>query len=244
MTLHCKLGINIDHVATIRNARGENHPNLLRAAKVVEKSKADSITMHLREDRRHVKDKDLMEIKNNINLPINLEIAPSMEMVNLAISLNPASVCLVPEKREEITTEGGLDINSNIKILDYIANRMSKTDIKLACFIDPDFKQIKLLKELKINIIEFHTGQYASAKESKNINFYYDQLKESIEYASNLGFNCHAGHGLNFENVSKIASIEKIQELNIGHFLVGESIFHGLENVIVKMKKIIDMARK
>ncbi len=243
MSKHCNLGINIDHVATIRNARGENHPNLLRAAKIVEKAGADLITMHLREDRRHIIDDDLLFIKNNINIPINLEIAPTLEMINIAISLNPYSICLVPEKREELTTEGGLDINSNFKGLSLLSDKISNTDINLACFIDPDIKQINSVKDLGINTIEFHTGQYASSNE-KNRDLYYNKLKQAIEYASNIGIKCHAGHGLNFENVSKIASIQNIQELNIGHFLIGESIFYGLEYVIKKMKELIYVARK
>ena len=243
MSRYCKLGINIDHVATLRNARGENHPDVLRAAKIVEQAGADIITMHLREDRRHIVDADLFDIKNNINLPINLEIAPTMEMIDIAISLNPESICLVPEKRQEITTEGGLDINSNIKNLNLISEKISKTDIKLSCFIDSDHRQIDLLDNLGIKIIEFHTGQYALSNNDKDRDFYLNKLKKAVNYSSNLGFTCNAGHGLNFENVKKIASIIKIQELNIGHFLMGESIFYGLEYVIKKMRNLIDMAR-
>ncbi len=244
MSNYCKLGVNIDHVATIRNARGGDHPNLLKAAKIVETSNADSITMHLREDRRHIIDKDLFDIKKNVSIPINLEIAPTIEMVNIAIKLEPDSVCFVPEKREEVTTEGGLDIKENSEKLNKILQKMSNTNIKIACFIDPDFEQIKILKQLKIENIEFHTGKYALAEDNKSINYYLSELKKAIEYANDLGFNCHAGHGLNFKNVANIASIPQIQELNIGHFLIGESVFSGLEKTILKMKKIIEVSRK
>ena len=244
MSNYCKLGVNIDHVATIRNARGGDHPNPLKAAKIVETSNADSITMHLREDRRHIIDKDIFDIKKNVSIPINLEIAPTIEMVNIAIKLEPDSVCFVPEKREEVTTEGGLDIKVNSEKLNKILQKMSNTNIKIACFIDPDFEQIKILKQLKIENIEFHTGKYALAKDNKSINYYLSELKKAIEYANDLGFNCHAGHGLNFKNVANIASIPQIQELNIGHFLIGESVFSGLEKTILKMKKIIEVSRK
>ena len=244
MSNYCKLGVNIDHVATIRNARGGDHPDVLKAAKIVEMSTADSITMHLREDRRHIIDKDIFTIKKNVNIPINLEIAPTIEMVNIAIKLKPHSVCFVPEKREEVTTEGGLDIKKNYNNLRKILQKMSNSSIKIACFIDPDYDQIKLLKELKIDNIEFHTGKYALAKDNETINYYLNELKKAIEYANNLGFNCHAGHGLNFKNVGNIASIPQIQELNIGHFLIGESVFSGLEKTILQMKKIIEVSRK
>ena len=244
MSNYCKLGVNIDHVATIRNARGGEHPNLLRAAKIVEISSADSITMHLREDRRHIIDEDLFAIKKNINIPINLEIAPTTEMVNIAIKLKPDSVCFVPEKREEVTTEGGLDIKKNSKQLNLIVEKLFETGIKIACFIDPDFEQIDQLKKIKIDNIEFHTGKYALSQENTTRNYHFKELNESIKYASNLGFNCHAGHGLNFENVENIASIPQIQELNIGHFLIGESVFCGLEETINKMKKLIEASRK
>ena len=244
MSKFCKLGVNIDHVATIRNARGGDHPNLLKAAKIVEKSAADSITMHLREDRRHIIDEDIFAIKRNINMPINLEIAPTIEMVNIAIKLKPDSVCFVLEKRTEVTTEGGLDIKKNSKQLNSIFKKMFNTDIKIACFIDPDFEQIELLKKLKIYNIEFHTGKYALSKENKTRNHYFNELKDAVEYASDLGFKCHAGHGLNFENVKKVASIPEIQELNIGHFLIGEAVFCGFEKTINKMKKLIEASRK
>lgn len=243
MLKYCKLGINIDHIATVRNARGGIHPNLLRAAKIVKNSKADSITMHLREDRRHVVDKDLFEIKNNVDIPINLEIAPTEEMIDITLSLQPHSVCFVPERRQELTTEGGLNILSCIEILKKYIKLFNSKQINVACFIEPDLEQIKELKKLGIKCIEFHTGKYASKFVKDEIEFQFQELKKAIEFADKIGFNCHAGHGLNFENVSKIASIRQIKELNIGHFIIGESIFSGLQYSIDKMREIIDIAR-
>ena len=240
----CKLGINIDHVATLRNARGQSHPDPLEAAIILKECKVDSITMHLREDRRHIKDKDIFLIKDKVDLPINLEIAPTEEMTKIAIDLNPRSVCFVPEKRMEITTEGGLNVESNMIKIDRLLNLFSSSKIKVACFIEPDFNQIDSLKSLGIKILEFHTGSYADAKTTKIIENKLSLIKESARYATKLGFDCHAGHGLNYKNVFNIASIKEIKELNIGHFIIGESIFSGLKNSILKMKDIINSAKK
>ena len=235
----CKLGVNIDHVATLRNARGQNHPNLIDAVRVLEKCNVDSITMHLREDRRHIKDEDLFLIKGKTHLPINLEIAPTLEMVNIAKKLKPRSVCFVPEKREEITTEGGLDVVSNFKKIKNILTYLDKSNIEIAFFIEPCEKQINALIELNIKFIEFHTGAYAISNNDKVKKKNLSILSDSVEYAHKFGINCHAGHGLNFNNVSAIVNIPNIKELNIGHFLIADSIFNGLENSILKMKTII-----
>ena len=240
----CKLGINIDHVATLRNARGQSHPDPLEAAIILKECKVDSITMHLREDRRHIKDKDIFLIKDKVDLPINLEIAPTEEMTKIAIDLNPRSVCFVPEKRMEITTEGGLNVKSNMIKIDRLLNLFSSSKIKVACFIEPDFNQIDSLKSLGIKILEFHTGSYAHAKTTKIMEKKLSLIQEASRYATELGFDCHAGHGLNYKNVYNIASIKQIKELNIGHFIIGESIFSGLKNSILKMKDIINSARK
>ena len=240
----CKLGINIDHVATLRNARGQSHPDPLEAAIILKECKVDSITMHLREDRRHIKDKDIFLIKDKVDLPINLEIAPTEEMTKIAIDLNPRSVCFVPEKRMEITTEGGLNVESNMIKIDRLLNLFSSSKIKVACFIEPDFNQIDSLKSLGIKILEFHTGSYADAKTTKIIENKLSLIQEAAKYATKLGFDCHAGHGLNYKNVFNIASIKEIKELNIGHFIIGESIFSGLKNSILKMKDIINSAKK
>ena len=240
----CKLGINIDHVATLRNARGQTHPDPLEAAKILKECKVDSITMHLREDRRHIKDNDIFLIKDKVDLPINLEIAPTEEMTRIALNLNPRSVCFVPEKRNEVTTEGGLNVKSNMIKIEKLLNLLSNSKIKIACFIEPDFNQIDSLKSLGIKILEIHTGAYADAQTIEIMEKKLSLIKQAVQYATELGFDCHAGHGLNYDNVFNIASIEEIKELNIGHFIIGEAIFSGLKNSILKMKEIIKTARK
>ena len=240
----CKLGINIDHVATLRNARGQMHPDPLKAAMILKECKVDSITMHLREDRRHIKDNDIFLIKDKVDLPINLEIAPTEEMTKIALRLNPRSICFVPEKRMEVTTEGGLNVKSNAIKIEKLLNLLSNSKIKVACFIEPDFNQIESLKSLGVKILEFHTGSYADAKTLKIMKQKLFLIQEAAQYATQLGFDCHAGHGLNYDNVYNIASIKEIKELNIGHFIIGEAIFSGLKNSISKMKEIINSARK
>ena len=240
----CKLGINIDHVATLRNARGQSHPDLLRAAMVLKECNVDSVTMHLREDRRHVKDDDIFLIKDKVNLPINLEIAPTVEMTQIALKLNPRSVCFVPEKRMEVTTEGGLNVIANTKKIEKLLNLLSNSNIQVACFIEPDFNQINSLKSLGIRTLEFHTGSYADSENKKNTREKLSLIQQTAKYATELGFDCHAGHGLNYDNVYDIATIKEIKELNIGHFIIGEAIFSGLKNSILKMKEIIKAARK
>ena len=245
MKRHIRLGINIDHVATLRNARGENYPEVTEAAKIVEKSKADLITVHVREDRRHINEKDLGDILDVINIPLNLEIAANTEMVNIAIEYKPKYVCFVPEKRQEITTEGGLDVVKNFDNLQKNINTLSNSDINISLFIDPDKDQLIATHKLGVKSIEFHTGIYANAFMQKtNVE---EELKKIIDctaFANELGLNCHAGHGLTFENVSPIASIKNIDELNIGHFIIANSIFDGLETSILKMREIISRAIK
>ena len=240
----CKLGINIDHIATLRNARGQLHPDPLKAAMVLKECNVDSITMHLREDRRHIKDDDIFLIKDKVDLPINLEIAPTEEMTKIALRLNPRSVCFVPEKRKEITTEGGLNVEANMIKIEKLLNLLSNSKIKVACFVEPDFNQIKSLVSLGVRILEFHTGSYADAKTSTIMNEKLSKIKEAAKYATGLNLDCHAGHGLNYDNVHNIALIKEIKELNIGHFIIGEAIFRGLKNSILKMKDIINVARK
>ena len=245
MNRHVRLGINIDHVATLRNARGENYPKVIEAAKIVEKSGADLITVHVREDRRHINENDLENILNIINIPLNLEIAANTEMVNIATKFKPNSVCFVPEKRQEITTEGGLDVIKNFDHLKQILKNFSDFDINLAIFLDPNIDQLIATHKLGINTIEFHTGSYANAFLTKNnVELELNKIRETTAFAKKLGFNCHAGHGLTFDNVSSIASIKDIVELNIGHFIIGNSIFDGLENTIIKMRHIISRAAK
>ena len=237
-----RLGVNIDHVATIRNARGGFHPDPIKAAQIAFNAGADGITAHLREDRRHISDIDIKNIKQNIDLPLNLEIAPTYEMLDIALEAKPDRVCLVPEKRQEITTEGGLEIfkitNEKIKIIEKIILECSTNNIDVSLFLDPDIKQIDTANNLNVKIIELHTGLYSNAK---NIFEELNRIQFSAKYAYKKNIEVHAGHGLNFDNVSNIAEIEYISELNIGHFLIGESIFMGLEKAVREMKKIIDL---
>ena len=245
MERYLRLGVNIDHVATLRNARGENYPEVVEAAKIVEKAGADLITVHLREDRRHINENDLENILNITNIPLNLEIAANLEMVKIATKFKPNSICFVPENRQEITTEGGLDVINNFDHLKRIIKKFTDFDINLAIFLDPDIDQLKATNKLGVNTIEFHTGSYANAFVTKNnVELELKKIRESSAFAKKLGLNCHAGHGLTYDNVSSVASIKDIVELNIGHFIIANSIFDGLENSILKMRKIISKARK
>ena len=245
MSRYVRLGINIDHVATLRNARGEKYPEVVKAAKTVEKSCADLITVHIREDRRHINEKDLEDILDVINIPMNLEIAANPEMVKVAKNYKPKSICFVPERRQEITTEGGLDVIKNFDNLKKILKNFSNSDINVALFVDPAKDQLIATHELGIKTIEFHTGSYANAFIQKtNVDVELKKIIESTDFAKELGLNCHAGHGLTFENVSPIASIKNIVELNIGHFIIANSIFDGLESSILEMRRIISKAVK
>jgi len=238
-----KLGVNIDHVATIRNARGEKYPDPLRAALIAQNSGADSITIHLREDRRHIRDYDLINIKKKVRIPLNLEMAPTNEMLNIAIKNKPMFVCIVPEKRKEITTEGGLNLKKKFKILKKIINILKKNKIQISLFIEPKISDIKLSKLLGANSVELHTGKFCNMinnKKNKNLKNTFLNLKKASHYAKSIGLNVHAGHGLTFESAAKISKIKNISELNIGHFLISESIFLGLKESIKRFKKIIN----
>ena len=241
-TNYLRLGINIDHVATIRNARGGNNPDPLRAALIAQQVGADGITAHLREDRRHILDQDIFLLKKNINLPLNFEMAATQEMVDIALKLQPNAACIVPEKRAEITTEGGLDIAKiQNKLATYIKKLQTK-NIKISLFLEPDLAIIKLAKQLGADIIEFHTGKYANEQgEQRKIEL--NKIIKAVNYAHNLGIECHAGHGLDYDNVVDIVKITALKELNIGHFLIGESIFLGLDGAIKKMQNIISQIR-
>ena len=233
-----RLGVNIDHVATIRNARGGIHPSPVDAAILAEKSGADGITIHLREDRRHIRDEDLKELKKAIKLPINLEMAATNEMLAIALKMKPNAVCIVPEKRQEVTTEGGLDVIKNAKILEDMIEKIKAKKIRVSLFVDPNFLQIKKAKEIGADIVEIHTGEFCHAsKNTREAEF--KKIKECARLTENLGLECHAGHGLNYETTKIIKKIPQITELNIGHFIIGEALFEGLGSVIKKMKKIL-----
>ena len=235
-----RLGVNIDHVATVRNARGENYPDPLRAALVAEKSGADSVTIHLREDRRHIRDYDLKNIKKKLNIPINLEIAPTKQMFKIALKYKPKYVCIVPEKRQEITTEGGLNIIKKKKFIQNMIKIFNKRKIRVSLFIEPKISDINLSKELGANCIELHTGSYCKAfNNKKNIKSEFNKIKKSANYAKKNFLEVHAGHGLTYKSVRKVAKINSISEFNIGHSIISESIFIGLKKTIQKYKKII-----
>ncbi len=234
-----RLGVNIDHVATIRNARGGVHPSPLRAAQLASDAGADGITAHLREDRRHIKDRDIEELKMEVNLPLNLEMAATPEMLKIALKTKPHAVCLVPERREEVTTEGGLDVSRLKDELKRYVEELSAAGIRVSLFINADAKQVEAAAELKAPVIEFHTGAYAHGEKGE-----YEKILCSSTQAEELNLECHAGHGLNYGNVSKIAAIPIIRELNIGHFLIGEAVFAGLDMAIIEMRVLMDKARK
>jgi pyridoxine 5-phosphate synthase len=243
-----RLGINIDHVATLRNARGGIDPCPIRAAQLAKDAGADGITAHLREDRRHIKDRDIERLKNEIDLPLNLEMAATAEMLAIALKTKPHAVCLVPEKREELTTEGGLDAAKMEKFLIPIVEQLQDNGSRVSLFIAPFEKQIEAALRIGARAIELHTGSYAEAItkhgfESKEVRDQASFLFYSAEVASKEGLEVHAGHGLTYDNVSAIAMIPHIIELNIGHFLIGESVFVGLKESIQKMRRIMDKAR-
>jgi len=233
-----RLGVNIDHVATIRNARGGIHPDPIASAKLAQKAGANGITAHLREDRRHISDNDIYRLKKEIDLPLNLEMAATDEMLKIALKTKPNAACIVPEKRSEVTTEGGLDVIKNEKILLPIIKELKKAKIRVSLFIDPQENQIRKSKEIGADIIEIHTGTYCNNKGQARATEF-SKIKKCAKIAHEIGLECHAGHGLDFETAKKIAQIEEIVELNIGHFLIGESIFIGLEKAVKKMKKSI-----
>ncbi len=233
-----RLGVNIDHVATLRNARGGLHPDPIKAANIVESSGADLVVVHLREDRRHINEKDISRIQSSLNIPLQLEIAPTEYMFNYAIKNNIKKVCIVPEKRKELTTEGGLDIKKNSIFLSRNISKLLDKNIEVSLFLDPNIENVELCLKLNVKAIEFHTGDFANAK-NLDENKHYEDLVSVTNVASHEGISIRAGHGLTYEKVKKILSIKSIEELNIGHFIIGEAIFYGLEKVVEKMKKII-----
>jgi pyridoxine 5-phosphate synthase len=237
-----RLGVNIDHVATIRNARGGLHPDPMRAAHMVEAAGGDGITVHLREDRRHIRDADLDAIMREIRLPINLEMAATDEMLDIALRHKPNAVCIVPERREERTTEGGLDAAGQHNHLAPIVTRLTDAGIRVSLFIEPEARQIEAAMRLKADIVEFHTGKYAHLEgEEREIEL--RRIADAAALAAKNGIEPHAGHGLTFDNVQPIAAIPQFAELNIGHYLIGEAIFIGLEESVRKMRTLMDLAR-
>lgn len=237
-----RLGVNIDHVATIRNARGGRHPDPVRAAKVAAAAGADGITAHLREDRRHISDDDIRRLSEEIDLPLNLEMAATEEMLKIALRHAPHACCLVPEKREELTTEGGLDAAVGHNHLKPYIAKLTAAGIRVSLFIDPEPVQLAVAKALGAPVVELHTGSYGEAS-GPAVQQELGRLHAAAAYAEELGLECHAGHGLTFENVGPVAAIATVVELNIGHFLVGEAIFGGLDSSIKRMRTLMDQAR-
>ena len=245
-SLNLRLGVNIDHVATIRNARGSFYPDPLRAALVAQESGADGITAHLREDRRHIRDDDIKRLVDNIKIPLNFEMAATEEMKKIALESNPHAVCLVPEKREEKTTEGGLDVLGNEKNLEKFIMPLRELGSRVSIFVEAEEKQIKAAHRIGADVIELHTGTYCEMIAAKNFSHgknELENLKEMSALAHSLGLEVHAGHGLSFETVSSVANIPELRELNIGHFIVSEAIFLGLKPVISQMRALISKAR-
>ncbi len=235
-----RLGVNIDHVATVRNARGEKYPSPLRAAILAEKCGADSVTIHLREDRRHINDSDLNSIISRLKIPLNLEIAATNEMLKIALKHKPPFICIVPEKRKEITTEGGLNLDFKKNFLKNIIYKLKKNNSRISLFIEPNQSDVKKAKLLDADCIEIHTGKFCSLiNENKSFKKELDKIKKAVEFGNEIGLEVHAGHGLTYKSAKILSRLKGIKEFNIGHFLVGESIFVGLENSIIKFKKII-----
>ena len=235
-----RLGVNIDHVATLRNARGEFHPDPLIAAKFVKKAGADSITIHLREDRRHIKDKDAKKICSLKNILVNLEISTNSKMVNKAIKIKPNFICLVPENRKEITTEGGLDLRKNKNKIKSIISKFKQKKIRTSLFINPSIEDVKISYKLGSDCIEIHTGKLSRlVKSKKDYSNELARIKKCSYLAKKIGLEVHAGHGLDYKTTQLLSSLKEIQEFNIGHYLIGESVFFGLSKVIKNFKKII-----
>ena len=235
-----RLGVNIDHVATVRNARGENYPSPLRAALLSQKKGADSVTIHLREDRRHINDMDLKIIKSKLKIPLNLEIAATNEMLKIAVKNKPSFICIVPEKRQEITTEGGLNLNYKRNFLKKMISKLKNNNSRVSLFIEPSLKDVKISKSLNADCIEIHTGKLCNLiNKKKNYKKEMKKIKSAVNLGNHLGLEVHAGHGLTFKSAKILSSISGIREFNIGHYLIAESIFSGLSNVISEFKKII-----
>ncbi len=235
-----RLGVNIDHIATLRNARGEFHPDPIKAAKFVQKAGADSITIHLREDRRHINDNDVKKICSINNLLVNLEISTNPEIVKIALKIRPNYICIVPENRKEITTEGGLNLKRNKIKIKNIISLFKKKNIRTSLFIDPNIEDVKISKEIKSDCIEIHTGRLANLiKSKKKYLKELNRVKKCSKKAKEIGLEVHAGHGLDYKTTKILTKINQIEEFNIGHYLIGESIFFGLLKVIKNFKKIL-----
>ena len=238
------LGVNVDHVATLRQARGTHYPDPLQAAKSAESAGADAITIHLREDRRHINDRDVEVINAAIDCRLNLEMAVTEEMLNIAERIKPSDCCLVPEKREELTTEGGLNVVAKLGIIDQACERLSNAGVRVSLFIDPELDQIDAAIRAGAPVIELHTGCYADAEDDNSRELELERIKKAVSYASKQGLQVNAGHGLTLENVIPIATLRDIRELNIGHSIISRAIFVGLEQAVKEMLSAMSDARR
>ena len=235
-----RLGVNIDHVATVRNARGETYPSPLKAALLAEKNGADSVTIHLREDRRHINEFDLNKIIKKLKIPLNLEIAATREMLKIALRSKPPFLCIVPEKRKEVTTEGGLNLNHNKNFLKILINKLKKKNLRISLFIEPSLKDLEKAKKLDADCVEIHTGKLCNLiNQKKNYKNELKKIQKAVQKGNELGLEVHAGHGLTYSSAKILSRIKGIEEFNIGHFLIGESIFEGMPSTIRKFKKIL-----
>jgi pyridoxine 5-phosphate synthase len=234
-----KLGVNIDHVATIREARKIEYPDPIRAAEIVEEAGADSIVVHLRKDRRHIKDKDVETLRKTIKTRLNLEMSINPEIIQIAKQIKPNQVTLVPERRQELTTEGGLDVTSNAEKIKKVIDDFKRSGIIVSLFVDPDINQIEASESIGADAVELHTGEYSNAKDEISKNKYLQQIEKIASFACGKGLNVFAGHGLNYENTKDIADVPEIEELNIGHSIISEAIFIGLNKAVKKMIEII-----
>ena len=242
MTAKLRLGVNIDHVATVRNARGGDHPDPVRAAELAAKAGADGITAHLREDRRHITDSDIERLMAAIRLPLNLEMAATAEMLGIALRHRPHAACIVPERRQERTTEGGLDADGHRETLAPMVKALGDAGVRVSLFIEPTAAQVEAAIALGAPVVEFHTGRYAhvtGAQRAEELR----RIADAVALAAKNGIEPHAGHGLTFDNVGPIAAIPQVAELNIGHFLIGEALFSGLEDSIREMRRQMDLVR-
>jgi pyridoxine 5-phosphate synthase len=238
---HLRLGVNIDHVATVRNARGGAHPDPVRAAVAAEAAGADGITAHLREDRRHIRDADMYAIRQAITVPLNFEMAATDEMVGIALDVKPNAACIVPERREEVTTEGGLAVAGRESELEPYFTRIRDAGIRLSLFIEASEAEIRAAAALGADIIELHTGRYCHDESGRAAEL--ARIRKAAELADSLGVECHGGHGLDFDTVGAIAAIPQMHELNIGHFLMGEAMFSGMDKAIAEMRRLMNEAR-
>ena len=234
-----RLGVNIDHVATVRNARGSTHPDPFAIAKHVMECGAHSITIHLREDRRHIRDSDVLKICKNKKIITNLEISLNEDILKIALKNKPNFICLVPENRKEVTTEGGLNLSKNLNKIRKIIDKFKKNKIRTSLFVDPNLKDIKIAKKLNADCVELHTGKISNlVKSKKNYIYEYNKIKKCCELAKKIGIKVHAGHGLDYKTTEILSKLKEIEEFNIGHFIIGESIVYGLKKTIKRFKKI------